>query len=217
MISFINKTRSLRTHQNTEIIILLILSLPSDFTTLNSPTMPSIQSIILATLAVMATTTVAAPGLPRVPIATDIVSSFPTPGFSPDIVVRTPGGPTVYLPPVKDVSGDIIARAPEDPKVSFQYWDPKLPLKMVARAPEVPAGEFHTGPPPFVGTWEELSAGGILARAPIPDSASSVETVAGMTEVTYTVDCGCWNICTLEKVINKDVICPAVCGTLSQL
>lgn len=193
--------------------------------------MPSIQCLILATLAAMATTAVAAPGLPRVPIAIEdpwptvvarapapgIISPFPTPWFSPDVAVRAPGGPTVYLPPVKDVSEDIIARAPEDPKASLQFWDPTLPLKIVARAPKVPTGEIHTGPPPFVGTWEELSTGGILARAPNSDPAPSVVTATAVTEVTYTVDCGCWNICTLEKVVNKDVICPAVCGALSQL
>lgn len=62
-------------------------------------------------------------------------------------------------------------------------------------------------PPPFVGSWDDPQGLGIVARAP------SATTAAAAAEATYTVGCGCWNICTLQKLANADLICPEVCGT----
>ncbi|KAK5682071.1 hypothetical protein LTR17_027393 [Elasticomyces elasticus] len=105
--------------------------------------MPSTYSIILATLAAMATTAIAAPA----PLPT-----FPTPWFSPDVEARTPGIPKF--------------------------------------------------PPPFEGTWPEVNA-----RSPIETTSPRT----GLADVSFTVDCGCWTMCTLEKVIDKDLVCPSFC------
>lgn len=42
---------------------------------------------------------------------------------------------------------------------------------------------------------------------------TSVTTLSAQTiPVTYTVGCGCWNLCTLEQIVDQSLICPELCG-----
>ena len=61
-------------------------------------------------------------------------------------------------------------------------------------------------PPQFVGSWDDLQELGNLARAP------SATGPAAPTE-TFTVGCGCWNSCILQKLATTDLTCPEVCDT----
>ena len=165
--------------------------------------MPSVQFVMVATLAAMATTTAAAPTLANVPIAietpwppvvarsTVTATSVGLPWSHPsDIVVRSPGGPTILDPAgIKDPLV-IIARAPYPPP--FDPWPEVGATSIYTRAPQLDPELSRIEPPSGQNPRPSHSNGVIIARAPDPASVPDVATDqrTDLLEVTFTVEVG---------------------------
>ena len=155
--------------------------------------MPTIHFMILSILAVMTTTVAAAPGNPRNPVPN------PPTSLTTNIHARADLNTKIALPfETPWFNPKIILRDPGHPTTLIS--EDKSPV--IARAPGV-----TRFPPPYEGTWPE-----VVARAPVLESSEATVPTTGVLAVNFTVDCGCWNICTLENVISKDLVCDSSCG-----
>lgn len=63
---------------------------------------------------------------------------------------------------------------------------------------------------PFQGTWPSK-----VARSPTPAATDVTGQNIDSVDSSYTVDCGCWNVCTLEKLVNEETVCEETCGALA--